>query len=321
MAIQPEIPALGGGVSAHAADGAQAGPRAVRSSAPASSIRKSCSPACASSCSRLLAEGPLSAADIAARLAVPLDSTERLLEAAVSLQLVRSATGGPLRPGAPGCGAGGQSRRSAPWWSITACSTRICAIPWRCCAASGITRSSRIIGPIGQPEWHAPRPRPRWRAHRRRRWCAAGALERPGRRYGRRQRLHRARWPTRSRWSPTKSWTPIRWTSIAVCSTSAAATAASWSSRRAPRIHLRLMLFDLPPVARARGTRFETLGLGSRARAMRRRFPVRAAARGSRCGVAGACGPRPRRRCRHGVAARASPGPAARRACCCWRNP
>jgi demethylspheroidene O-methyltransferase len=36
----------------------------------------------------LLADGPLSAADIAARLQVPLDSTERLLEAATSLRLV-----------------------------------------------------------------------------------------------------------------------------------------------------------------------------------------------------------------------------------------
>jgi demethylspheroidene O-methyltransferase len=36
----------------------------------------------------LLADGPLSAVDIAARLQVPLDSTERLLEAATSLRLV-----------------------------------------------------------------------------------------------------------------------------------------------------------------------------------------------------------------------------------------
>ena len=36
----------------------------------------------------ILAEGPQSAADIATRLSVPLDSTERLLEAAVSLRLV-----------------------------------------------------------------------------------------------------------------------------------------------------------------------------------------------------------------------------------------
>jgi demethylspheroidene O-methyltransferase len=36
----------------------------------------------------VLADGPLSAADLANRLKVPLDSTERLLEAAVSLQLV-----------------------------------------------------------------------------------------------------------------------------------------------------------------------------------------------------------------------------------------
>ena len=41
----------------------------------------------------LLAEGPLCAADIAARLDVPLDSTERLLEAAVSLRLVERRVG------------------------------------------------------------------------------------------------------------------------------------------------------------------------------------------------------------------------------------
>lgn len=41
----------------------------------------------------ILAEGPLSAADIAARLNVPLDSTERLLEAAVSLRLAERRPG------------------------------------------------------------------------------------------------------------------------------------------------------------------------------------------------------------------------------------
>jgi demethylspheroidene O-methyltransferase len=50
----------------------------------------------------LLAEGPLNAADIAARLAVPLDSTERLLEAAVSLRLVEKRDAGRFGLGALG---------------------------------------------------------------------------------------------------------------------------------------------------------------------------------------------------------------------------
>ena len=47
----------------------------------------------------LLAEGPLTADQIAARLAVPLDSTERLLEAAVSLHLVERRPLRSLRAG------------------------------------------------------------------------------------------------------------------------------------------------------------------------------------------------------------------------------
>lgn len=50
----------------------------------------------------LLAEGPLTAADIAARLSVPLDSTERLLEAAVSLRLVEKRDAGRFGLGSLG---------------------------------------------------------------------------------------------------------------------------------------------------------------------------------------------------------------------------
>jgi len=51
----------------------------------------------------LLAAGPLTAADIAARLAIPLNSTERLLEAAVSLRLVEKRS--PSRYGLGSLGA------------------------------------------------------------------------------------------------------------------------------------------------------------------------------------------------------------------------
>ncbi len=50
----------------------------------------------------LLAEGPLSAADIAARLKVPAPSTERLLEAAVSLRLVEKRDAGRFGLGSLG---------------------------------------------------------------------------------------------------------------------------------------------------------------------------------------------------------------------------
>jgi demethylspheroidene O-methyltransferase len=50
----------------------------------------------------LLAAGPLTAADIAAQLAVPLDSTERLLEAAVSLRLVEKRVAGRFGLGSLG---------------------------------------------------------------------------------------------------------------------------------------------------------------------------------------------------------------------------
>jgi len=51
---------------------------------------------------QLLSEGPLTADDIAARLAVPLDSTERLLEAAVSLRLVEKRPSGRFGLGSLG---------------------------------------------------------------------------------------------------------------------------------------------------------------------------------------------------------------------------
>lgn len=50
----------------------------------------------------LLAAGPLTAADIASQLAVPLDSTERLLEAAVSLRLVEKRVAGRFGLGSLG---------------------------------------------------------------------------------------------------------------------------------------------------------------------------------------------------------------------------
>jgi demethylspheroidene O-methyltransferase len=50
----------------------------------------------------LLAEGPLTADEIAARLAVPLDSTQRLLEAAVSLRLVENRPSGRFGLGSLG---------------------------------------------------------------------------------------------------------------------------------------------------------------------------------------------------------------------------
>ena len=50
----------------------------------------------------LLAEGPLTADDIAARLAVPLDSTHRLLEAVVSLRLVEKRPSGRFGLGSLG---------------------------------------------------------------------------------------------------------------------------------------------------------------------------------------------------------------------------
>jgi demethylspheroidene O-methyltransferase len=50
----------------------------------------------------LLAEGPLTAAALAARLSVPLDSTERLLEAAVSLRLVEKRDAGRFGLGSLG---------------------------------------------------------------------------------------------------------------------------------------------------------------------------------------------------------------------------
>ncbi len=50
----------------------------------------------------LLAEGPLTAADVAARLKVPVPSTERLLEAAVSLRLVEKRDGGRFGLGSLG---------------------------------------------------------------------------------------------------------------------------------------------------------------------------------------------------------------------------
>ncbi len=50
----------------------------------------------------LLADGPMTAADLAARLNVPLDSTERLLEAAVSLRLVEKRPAGRFGLGSLG---------------------------------------------------------------------------------------------------------------------------------------------------------------------------------------------------------------------------
>ena len=102
--------------------------------APASCTRRSCSPACASSCSSCWRSGPRPARALAA--VVCRRRGGAAARGRGSLRARSARRPGPLR-------LGDRARRwsaiprSAPWWSITVCSTPICAIPSRCCAASG----------------------------------------------------------------------------------------------------------------------------------------------------------------------------------------
>ena len=66
----------------------------VRPRAPASSIRRCCWPACACARSRSWPKAPQTASALALRFDLPLPATERLLAAAVSLDLVEPRSGG-----------------------------------------------------------------------------------------------------------------------------------------------------------------------------------------------------------------------------------
>ena len=115
--------------------------------APASSIRRCCSPACGSSLFEILADGPLRPRNCRARLALPSTRRVRLLRAAVSLRAACSAAA------AGRYGLGDSARRcsaipaSPRWSSITRCSMPTCAIPSRCCAARSDSRRSARYWP------------------------------------------------------------------------------------------------------------------------------------------------------------------------------
>ena len=217
----------------------------------------------------ILAEGPQSAADIATRLSVPLDSTERLLEAAVSLRLVENRDGGRFGLGHLGAALVGNPAvgamvehhsllyadlhdpvallrgelhhtQLANYWTYSANLESACT-----------SSAAALAGPTGAVDGAA----------------AGAAPSVPG-----------------GAMAGARDYTALMADSQPLvadeildayplskhrCLLDVGGGDASFlvaAARRHPQ--LRLMLFDLPPVAARAARRFETLGLDSRARAV-----------------------------------------------------
>ena len=131
LACQPAFPALGGDVSADAADRAAPRARDCSTCAPASSIRRSCWPACACTSSTSCRRGRRPSACSRGRLSLSNDAAERLLDAAISLRLVAQRGQDRFGLGALGAAMVGNPAVAA-MVEHHACCTATCVIRWRC---------------------------------------------------------------------------------------------------------------------------------------------------------------------------------------------
>ena len=97
----------------------------------------------------ILAEGPLSTADLSNRLALPRDSTERLMAAAVSLGLLERRGPGRFGLGVLGAASLGNPGIAA---MVEHGATATSPIRWRCCdAGAAARRISPASGPMRRP--------------------------------------------------------------------------------------------------------------------------------------------------------------------------
>ncbi|MGA9025257.1 MAG: methyltransferase [Steroidobacteraceae bacterium] len=193
----------------------------------------------------LLAEEPQSAAGIAARLSLPLDSTQRLLDAAVSLRLVE--------------------KRSAERYGLGALGAALVGNP----AVGAMVEHHSLLyvdlhDPVGLLRGNAPK------TELAKYWTysaeePAGASGRPGPDY---TALMSSSQPLVA--SEVLDAYPIQKHRCLLDVGGGDGSFLIEASKRAQ--HLQLMLFDLPPVAKTAALRFEALGLGPRTRAISGNF-------------------------------------------------